>query len=677
MSLYYLLAMGPIFWIIALFYFIGVPIWLIRLSSRIGRLERGGVSAPVRSSVEREEPKPVRQQPQAAAVPRPTAQVKAKGPQKSLEERVGGHLFQWVGIGALVLALLFFLKWSFDNGFIGPTGRTVIGYVLAGCAIAAGDRLRTRYGTWALAFTGGGALGSYIVTWIALHTYHLFPAPIAFAIYILTTLVVCLLAGYYGAFPLAAFGIIGGFVTPLLTGQEGSTTSLLLYILILDLGILALGHVRQWRGLNTFTLIGTGAYELYAYTDFTFERPYAFAFIGAFLALYLLVPLMYNLLRNQKSEAGDLIILLGNALVHFALILLWLGKTPALRETYDAFVSVGFAVLFLAFSSEVYRRNRADTPMVLGCLALTVFFTSLAVPLQLGSQWVPLAWSVEGVFLLWMALTLKDRRIQSFAWIVMILAYAWYLFVPVALNDLPSLVGGMPYQYSGYVVAYLPFGFYLFLGWVAMLLGILFLGLPRKDREEQNILLFVVTGLAVLTVAFGMNLFVPAQSQLTGWQRFTEAAALIGGGYVALAMARMQWKELSEKEKGLFATLGIAVQIITVVYLTDEFVLGVREGRFLTGFFNPYQTMQVGISILWAVYAIATLIAGVLGRWKGLRVFGLALLMLATGKLAIIDFFALGTGARVIGFTVLGALLVGASFLYQRQKDAVKSFFLS
>lgn len=682
MWLYYIVSsLGPISLLFGLFYFIVMPVMVFRLRGRIKRLE-GRVEEQQRQPVPKtkrvasaETAEPVARALPSATAANLTAKVRTKDTPartQSLEEKVGAHWFQWIGIAALVLALLFFLKWSFESGIIGPTGRTLIGYVLAGCAMIAGDRLRNKYGVWALAFCGGGALGSYIVTWIAFHTYHLFPSPIAFAIYILTTAVTCLLAGYYGAIALAAFGIIGGFITPILTGEGGSTTSLLLYILILDLGIFALGHARQWRVLNTIGLVGTAIYEIFALSDGQFDRSYAFAFIAAFFVIYTLVPFYYNLLKQQKSEAPDVFMLIGNAVLHFALILLWMDKTPGMRENYDAVVSLGFAVIFLLFSSEVYRRNRQDTPLVLGSLSLAIFFTSLAIPLQFGGVWVSLAWSLEGAFLLWMALTLHDKRIQRFAWIMMILAYSWYFFVPEAgvLDPVRGYSRASP-------IVYLPSGFYLFVGWMVLFLGILATSISRQDRREQQLLPFVFVGLGVLALAFCANLFQAQESMLSGFERFCEAAALIGGGYIALFQARKYWEQLTPEERKMFSALGIAVQIVTLTYLTTEFILAVNEQRILTSFERPAQVLQVGISILWAVYGAMTLVVGLFQNWKSLRLFSLVILLIAMAKLTLIDFFSLGTGYRVIGFTILGVLLVAASFLYQRKKEELKSFFVS
>ncbi len=687
MELLYLLGMGPLLPLLVLFYLIVMPVWLLRLHGRVKtlgiRIDEMAAQKPARAARKIKEEVPlqdlqvpgnVSQEMDRLTAPTPAAatreQTRAPAAQ-SFEEQVGGHLFQWLGIGALILALLFFLKWSFDNGFIGPTGRTLIGYLFVGAAMIAGDRLRGRYGVWALAFTGGGALGSYIVTWVALHTYHLFPSPIALGIFVLTTAVTCLLAGYYGAVALAAFGIVGGFLTPLLTGEGGSMTSLLLYILILDLGVFALGHMRPWRTLNALGLVGTALYEIMALMDGTIPRAYALAFIVAFTAIYTLVPYVYNLHRQLKAESSDLVILVGNAVFHFGLILAWLSNTPGLMEQNDALISLVFAVVYLAFSSEVFRRNRNDTPLVLASLSLTVLFASLAIPLQFGGAWVPLAWSIEGSFLLWTALTLRDRRIQRFAWIVMIAAYVWYLFATKRSGS------GLAYEYGSSVpIFFLPSGLYLFLGWSLLLVVISSLTIARDDRREQQTTPFVFLGLAVLAASLGMNLFDP-RSTLTGVQRFLEALALIGGGYIVLLQARRVWATLTPAEKSQYSALGIAVQIVTLLYLTREFVIFMQTNRWVFLYERSRSITQVGVSILWAAYGSAALIVGMTRNWKPLRQFSLILLLVALAKLTIVDLFALGTGARVIGFTVMGGLLVAASLLYQRKKDMLKSFFVS
>ena len=638
-------------------------IWVIVLSKRTGDLRRemdelreGKVGAKARAvpaAAEPEEP-PVEQiKPQTKKVSEPAA------PQRSFEERVGMQWFQWLGIAALIAALLFFLKWAYDNNLIGPTGRTVIGYVLAGIAIVAGDRLRGKYGVWSLAFTGGGALASYIVTWYALHNYQLFPSSVAMMVYVLTTVVICLLAGYYNSIPLAAFGIIGGLLTPLLTGEGGSVIGLLTYVLILDVGVLALSHMRNWRTLNGLAFVGTLLWEGYAFAEGGVDRQTAFLFMAAFGTIYLLVPAMYNIMRRSPGEFCDLVILIGNGIAHFALVLGWLEQTPGLREQMDGPIALGFAVIFLWVAYGIYKQNKKDTPLVLSGLSLTVLFTSVAIPLQLNNTWTSVAWSVEAAFLLWMALYLKDKRIQLFAWPVMGAAYWWYLFMPEG-TSIP--------------LVFLPVGFWIFLLWALMLSTMAVMALQSNDKETRPIIPFALCGGVILLYALFLQVQ-DGRGDATFLHRFIETAAIIGGSYAVLLQALRQWSSLNAEERRGFITLGIAVQIITVSYLTYEFVLAVENKWLFAGAQRPDQMAQMGTSIFWGFYSVLTLVVGFVKGWRPLRLFGMTLLLVTIAKLTLIDLSSLGTGYRVVGFAILGALLIGASFLYQRNKAQFKEFF--
>jgi len=674
--MYYLEYLGylPIF---AFFYLIGIPIWLViihgrvrELKRKIRQLEEGKTiqeattpSAPPPQQIPQQGVPPASMEQRAEEFRKTQKEIPqrkvAEG--KSFEEQVGEHWFQWLGIAALILALIFFMKWAFDNGWIGPTGRTVIGYILAGGAIIAGDRLRGKYGVWSLAFTGGGALASYSVTWIAQHTYHLFPSTLSLIIFTLTTVIVCLLAGYYKAIPLAAFGIIGGMLTPLLTGEGGSIIGLLSYILILDIGVLVLGHVQHWRVLNALTFICTLLWEFYALVEGDIQREYALTFMAVFGAIYLLVPALYNIKQKMKSELGDLIVLIGNGIAHFGLLIWWLERTPGLRESIDAPIALVFSVIFLLFSYAIYQSNKEDTPLVLSGLSLTILFASLAIPLQLGEAWTVFAWSVEATFLLWISLELRDKRIQLFAWPVLCAAYIWYFFVPI--------------EGTHAIVALEHSGFYLFLFWVVLFVGIALLTLGDDNRSSQSLLPFVISGGAILLIALLFNTVDDRRSSLDFTGRLIEFAGLVGGSYIVLWQAKRKWPLLSENEKQGFSALGICTQVVTIAYLTYEFREAVDSKKIFASAENPWQIKRVGTSLLWGVYGTTTLIAGFQKNWKSIRIFSILLLLLTVGKLTLIDLASLGTGARIIGFTVMGVLLVGSSFLYQHNKEKVRSFF--
>ena len=57
-----------------------------------------------------------------------------KASAQNLESRIGSHWLNRIGISAVLIGVSYFLKFAFDNNWIGPAGRVAIG-LLAGIAI--------------------------------------------------------------------------------------------------------------------------------------------------------------------------------------------------------------------------------------------------------------------------------------------------------------------------------------------------------------------------------------------------------------------------------------------------------------------------------------------------------------------------------------------------------------
>ena len=76
----------------------------------------------------------------------------------------------------------------------------------------------------------------------------------------------------------------------------------------------------------------------------------------------------------------------------------------------------------------------------------------------------------------------------------------------------------------------------------------------------------------------------------------------------------------------------------------------------------------VWISIAWAVYAAALVGVGFWKKREAMRWVGLGVFALTVGKVFLVDMAQLAAVYRIGSFLVLGALLVGASFLYQRAR---------
>src|SRR5580698_6986878 len=109
-------------------------------------------------------------------------------PEASLESRIGSQWFNRIGILAVLIGVAWFLKFAFDNHWIGPLGRILIGLVAGAGLIAWSERFRSRGFTafsYSLKSVGSGIL--YLSLWAAFSLYHLIPAPVAFGAMIAVT----------------------------------------------------------------------------------------------------------------------------------------------------------------------------------------------------------------------------------------------------------------------------------------------------------------------------------------------------------------------------------------------------------------------------------------------------------------------------------------------------------
>jgi uncharacterized membrane protein len=79
------------------------------------------------------------------------------------------------------------------------------------------------------------------------------------------------------------------------------------------------------------------------------------------------------------------------------------------------------------------------------------------------------------------------------------------------------------------------------------------------------------------------------------------------------------------------------------------------------------------LSSAWAIYAASLIAIGMRRHYAPIRYFAMVLFALTLLKVIIVDSQALDGIHRVLAYLVVGALMLGVSFLYWRMKDALDS----
>ena len=65
---------------------------------------------------------------------------------------------------------------------------------------------------------------------------------------------------------------------------------------------------------------------------------------------------------------------------------------------------------------------------ILLLIAVALTFLTVAIPIQLRSNWITIAWAVEGVAILWAALEIQSVRLRAHAFALFVLAFGKFLF---------------------------------------------------------------------------------------------------------------------------------------------------------------------------------------------------------------------------------------------------------
>jgi uncharacterized membrane protein len=208
-------------------------------------------------------PRPPRRDPPAAPPPPPIAPEPAPSFAIDWEAFVGVKLFSAIAGIALVLAAIFFLRYSIEQGWLGPPIRVAIGVIVATALLVVCElKAARKYEVTANALDAA-AIAILFATFYAAHAlWDLIPASVTFGLLILVTVLAVLLSIRHESRFIAVLGLLGGFATPaLLSTGENRPISLFTYLLLLNAGLAWVAFKKGWPQLTILTLILTVIYQ--------------------------------------------------------------------------------------------------------------------------------------------------------------------------------------------------------------------------------------------------------------------------------------------------------------------------------------------------------------------------------------------------------------------------------
>lgn len=320
----------------------------------------------LQSSGTQTEPEPeIQPQPELELAPEPVLETAAEAalhPQirkseTDMEQTVGAKWSVWMGGGVLAFGTVLLVRYSIEQGLLGPQVRIALGIALGLLLCALGEWARrqkprvslSRFATADIpaVLTAAGTIALFAAIYAAYQLYEFFSPALTFvalAIVSLATMAAALLHGPM----LAALGLVASFAVPFLVGAEHpNIAGLGGYTLAVAAAAFGVARLRVWRWLALIATVGLGVIGLVMVLEAGAGERWVLAVYDALtlgLVLLVFVISQYQAKPNLRvapdwAAFGALI----GPFVLFLFVVLW---SPV--DGFSAIVLFGLSALALA-----------------------------------------------------------------------------------------------------------------------------------------------------------------------------------------------------------------------------------------------------------------------------------------------------------------------------------------
>jgi uncharacterized membrane protein len=335
------------------------------------------------------------------------------------------------------------------------------------------------------------------------------------------------------------------------------------------------------------------------------------------------------------------------------------------------------------------------------------FLLALLAWYELRPVGVAVAWGIGGLVLFELGLSYKSRALRLQGYVAFLASFARIFFVNLNASGLPGEVSPRFYTIVPLALAYFyaywrlsaedsvisalerklkAADFCSYLGtitiaslmrfeleadWVAAAwaaLAVVLLAIAwRAERRvflHQSLLLVFGTGFRVSLHNFYQRSYFPAPFWESRWLCVGVVIALLFG---ALPLAMRLRRKDEPGSEGMVRRLLHALDrrpeqvffFIAVALLTVLLALEMRHGM---------------VTLSWGIEGVAVFLLALWLAERSFRLTGLGLLLLCVGKILLVDVWGLNPRDRYLTFIVLGAALLLVSFLYTRNREALRQY---
>lgn len=721
--------------IIALARLTGLKTSIDELKRRLSELERPGEKPVAKQAATKPAvPPPLPAYVTQPQVETPTSAVRpAVSPKPhsafNWESILGVKLFAWIGGLALFLGVVFFVKYAFENNWITPAMRIIVGAIVGTLLIGVSllPRIR-RYRIPAQSLTATGILILYADTYAAHAFCGLIPLTATIALMWIVTAIALLLAHYLAAQSVAWLALIGGFGAPFLFRTSYANPIVLFgYTGVLSCAVAAVGALKRWNYLFTLAAIGSVLTE-FAWTSDIFGESGAEEARIVFLvtqALFLAICVALTWAKRSDNwtiaaasidglatlvafiqdpqnnfdafDCGFATILLGVA----GLIAIAVANRQSPEKSKGLGALVGATLLFAwvaewSWFADIFLKNGLNDPpmfvasrmhLVIGFhVAIFLLFASMPYFCGMKQLWPWMISAIAGPLQFWFVHQYMKMRIglvpghqivpNDWLWLPT-LGFAlpaatgvWYLVkrehVDLASGD--SRLATQGAAVLAFVSLVFPVQFHrewITLGWAIEGLALILLFRWIPNRRLRVVALIV---LAAAFVRLALNPAVLSYRPRTHTPIWNWYLYAYGVASICFFLGAHWFGEPKEKRYERFAspTLYSLSGIVLFLLMNIEIADYFSIGPTLTFSFSGNFARDMTYTIAWSIFAFCLLVLGIAKNVRAVRLVGIALLLVAFAKLFLHDLDSLQQLYRIGALIVVAIIAIVASFVYQR-----------
>ena len=394
-----------------------------------------------------------------------------------LESFIGKNIIAKIGILITVIGVAIGGKYAIDNDLISPLTRIILGYVFGIGLVVTALKLKEKYESFSAVLLSGAMAIFYFITYFAYSLYDLFPQTLTFLLMLVFTVFTVLAAIHYKKQVIAILGLVGAYAIPFfLSSDSGNVLVLFSYITIINIGIMFVAFKQYWKPLYYIAFCFTWfIYIAWVAEGYSSEQHFALAltFATVFFFIFYATFLTYKLIKKEEFSKGDIVLLLLNSFVYYAIGYGHLSDHETGQHLLGVF-TVFNAIIHFIVGSIIYKKSKEKEGLFYSVFGLVLVFLTIAIPVQLDGNWVTLLWIGEAALMYWIGVSKKVKMYK-------VMAY------PLLAIAVISLFQDWEWAYNRYNVEYItPILNIQFLTSIIFIAALVFINYIHFNKSPKN-----------------------------------------------------------------------------------------------------------------------------------------------------------------------------------------------